>query len=461
MQSDVLSFSHEARLKVIVGIITCILLASIDQTVVLPALPQMAASLGDRSHISWVVSAYLLTTTATTPIYGKLSDQLGRRAVLTPALLVFLTASVVCALAGSGGVLILGRALQGMGGGALMAVAQSAVADVVPSRERGRYQAWFAGTWAVSTLAGPVVGGFIAGHYSWRWIFWGNIPLVLVALVMSYRALGVLRPHGGQAPIDYPGAVLLIGAVTLLLLALSAGGVDVPWVSGRELALCVLAGGLFWVLKAQQSRAKAPLLPGRLLVKQGHISVIAFLFSGAMFVLTFQLPLLLQWVYHASPAEAGMGLMPMLFATTIGAYSAGQFLRATGRVRTALAVGLVLAGVGFVPLGLRPLGGGMGWPIGWSFVIGAGLGMLMPTSLITVQSLAGQHDVGTMTGLLLLVRSLGGAFGATLAGAALSLFAAGAVDGFRAGFLGGAAVLCVSLVILARMGDVGLGTASE
>ncbi|WP_297366878.1 MDR family MFS transporter [Acidocella sp.] len=454
-------YSHEARMRVIFGILTCILLASIDQTVVLPAIPQMAASLHDSAHISWVVSAYLLTTTATTPIYGKLSDQLGRRAVLSPALLVFLAASGLCALAGSAGWLILGRALQGVGGGALMAVAQSAVADVVPPRERGRYQGWFAGTWAVSTLVGPVVGGFVAQHVSWRWIFWGNVPIVLVALAMSHRALKGLAPKGGRAPIDYPGAGLLLAAVGLLLLALSMGGVDLAWGSARELGLFGGAALLFVMLWRQQGLAPAPLLPGHLLARQAHVSVISFLFSGALFELIFQLPLLLQGAYHTSPSGAGAGLMPMLFGTTMGAYGAGQFLRATGRARTALAFGLAVAIGALVPLGLWPLGAGLGWAVGWSMLAGIGLGALMPTSLVSVQSLAGGRDVGTMTGLLLLVRSTGGAFGATLAGVALSLSAPGTLAGFQAGLLGAAGALGLALLVLARMPDVELGTANR
>ncbi|WP_298282827.1 MFS transporter [Acidocella sp.] len=454
------SHDHAARMRVIFGILTCILLASIDQTVVLPAIPQMSASLHDRAHIAWVVSAYLLTTTATTPVYGKLSDQLGRRAVLSPALLVFLAASCVCAAAGSAAWLILGRALQGVGGGALMSVAQSAVADVVPPRERGRYQGWFAGTWAVSTLVGPVVGGFVAQHISWRWIFWGNVPLVLLALGVSHRALAGLAPRGGRAPIDYAGALLLVCAVAALLLALSMGGVDLAWGSGRELGLFGLAALLSGLLWRQQSAAPAPLLPGHLLARQAHVSLIAFLYSGALFEIIFQLPLLLQGAYHASPAGAGAGLMPMLFGTTIGAYGAGQVLRATGRVRTVLACGLVLAICGVVPVGIWPLGQGLGWPVGWSLLTGIGLGLLMPTSLVSVQSLAGGRDVGTMTGMLLLVRSTGGAFGATLAGVALALSAPGTLAGFQAGLLGAAGALGLALLVLTRMPDVGLGTAN-
>ena len=208
-------YSHAEKMRVITGIIVCILLTAIDQTVVLPAIPQMATSLHGGAHLSWVVSAFLLTTTATTPVYGKLSDQLGRRAVLIPALIIFMLASVFCALAG--------RALQGIGGGALLAGSQAAVADVVSPRERGKYQAWFAGTWAVASIAGPVAGGFITEHLSWRVIFWANIPVTAAAILLCARGLAGLPKAGGRGRIDYLGALLMVSSVTALLAGQSTG----------------------------------------------------------------------------------------------------------------------------------------------------------------------------------------------------------------------------------------------
>jgi len=449
-------YSHAERMRVVTGILMCLLVMALDQTVVLPAIPQMAASLHGVSHISWVVSAYLLSTTATTPIYGKLSDQLGRRQILAPALVVFMLACIVCAMAESVPMLILGRALQGLGGGALAAVTQAAVADVVPPRERGRYQAWFASTWALSSVAGPVAGGFITQHFSWRWIFWGNLPLCLLALALSWRGLAGLKPLGARGRIDYLGAALLMGSVATLLLGVSAGGVDFPWLSAPELGIFALAAGGFAVLAGQQRRAPSPLLPGAVLARMRAIAAVGFLNSAAMFMAIFLLPLLLQWFYGETPGQAGLQLVPFLFATTLGAFSAGQVSRRTGLVRPVLAVGLVVAICGFALLGLRPHAPGLAYPVGLSALFGLGLGAIMPTTLVAVQSLAGPGEVGATTGMLLLLRAMGGAFGATLAGAVVAVAREGRLAGFRWGFIGGAILLLAALAVVARMREINL-----
>jgi EmrB/QacA subfamily drug resistance transporter len=454
-------YSHAERMRVITGILACILLVALDQTVVLPAIPQMAASLHGVSHISWVVSAFLLTTTATTPIYGRLSDQLGRRRVLAPALVVFLLACVVCAMADSLPILILGRALQGLGGGALAAVSQAAVADVVPPRERGRYQAWFASTWALSSVAGPVIGGFIAQHFSWRWIFWANLPLGALALVLSYRGLAGLKPAGAHGRIDYLGAALLMGSVGALLLGVSAGGVDFPWMSVREIGIFAVAACGFALLTVQQRLAPVPLLPGAVLARMRGIAAVGFLNTAAMFMGIFLLPLLLQWFYGETPSQAGLKLVPFLFAATVGAFAAGQVTRSTGLVRPVLATGLFVAACGFVSLGLVPHAPSLAYPVGFSALSGLGLGAMMPTTLVAVQSLAGPGEIGATTGILLLLRAMGGAFGVTLAGSVLALARHDALAGFRWGFLGAAGLLLVALVVALRMRDINLSGTGE
>ena len=456
--------SHAEKLRVIFGVIVCILLAALDQTVVLPAIPQMAANLGGGAaslgvagragaHLSWVVSAYLLTTTATTPIYGKLSYQLGRRAVLVPAILVFLAACVVCGAAWSVPVLIAGRALQGAGGGALMSVAQAAVGDVVSPRERGKYQAWFAATWAFASVAGPVAGGFVVQHFSWRWIFWANLPVGFLAIWLCWRGLAGLRPTGRRGKIDFFGAGALLVGVAAVLAALSLGGVDLAWGSAQEIGLVAVGGLVLGVLWWQQKRAEEPLFPGSLMAQAGYRSVllVAFLNSAAMFAAIFMLPLLLQWVFKARAAESGLEVMPFLFTTTLGAFAAGQLARVTGRPRNILAVGMMVSAAGFWAMAALPAGVGVTWAVAVAAVMGVGIGAVMPTSLVAAQSQAAGRDLGAATGILLLMRSLGGAFGATLAGAVLAEFAGDVWTGFRVGFLAGGVMLAAAAAVAWRM----------
>jgi EmrB/QacA subfamily drug resistance transporter len=451
-------YSHGERMRVVFGILTCLMLAAIDQTVVLPAIPQMAASLHGGGHLSWVVSAYLLTATATTPIYGKLSDQLGRRAVLIPALVFFCVASVVCALASSVLMLVFARALQGVGGGALLAVSQAAVADVIPPRERGKYQAWFSAVWTISSVAGPIAGGIVAEHLSWRWIFWFNVPLALLSIGFTARGLAGLKPVGRRSRIDYFGALLMIAAVAAALFGLSAGGVDVPWLSAEELGIFVLAVGIFAVLALQQRRATAPLFPAALLARPAFRGIleISFVNSAAMFAAIFLLPLMLQWLYHQGAAASGLELVPFLFGTTAGAYVAGQVTRHTGRSRMVLVAGVAPSAVAFLLLAVAPGSGTLVYPMSVSAVFGLGIGCVMPTSLVLAQSQAAGRDMGAATGLLLLLRAMGGAFGATLAGALLALAHPDLHQGFRYGFCACALLQLVATVISWRMEEVPL-----
>ncbi len=446
-------YSHADKMRVLSGILTCILLAALDQTVVLPALPEMANSLHSGAHISWVVSAYLLTTTATTPIYGKLSDQLGRREVLVPAIILFLLACVFCALADSVPMLILGRAFQGIGGGALLSVSQSAIADVIPPRERGKYQGWLAGVWAISSVAGPIAGGFVVQHLSWRWIFWANLPLGLIALVQCIRGLGFLAPSGRRAKIDYAGAGLLLLSVTALLAALSLGGVDFPWVSWPIFGGFVLSLVLFGLLSTQQRLAAEPLFPPSLLRTKGffQINFIAFLNSGAMFGAIFLLPLLLQELLHANPAASGLEIMPFLFSTTVGAFTCGQMAKRSGKTRNIMVVSLASGAAMFLLMAALPLDSGVLGFATVSGLFGLGIGGVMPTSIVTAQSQANQRDVGTATGILLLLRSMGGAFGATIAGAVLAYTADNLLNGFRLGFFLCAVMMLVAAITALRM----------
>lgn len=429
-QAEPRRYSHAERLRVVQGVMLCMLLAALDQTVVLPAIPQMAQSLHGQTHLSWVVSAYLLASTATTPLYGKLSDQFGRAKVLGPALVAFVLTSLFCAMAWSVPALLLGRALQGLAGGALITVSQAAVADAVPPRERGRYQAYFASMWALASGAGPVVGGWLAQNLSWRYIFWVNLPLGLCALALCIRGLKDLPINGRRGRFDLSGAGLLIGASTLLLLAISLGGVDLRWLSWPEAGL-VLAGLLgLLALRVQQRRSPHPLMPSGLLIRLRGTIALAALNNFALFGAIFMFPLLLQRFFHDKPAQAGIELVPFLLTGVAGAYTAGQIARRTGKLRAMFVTGTSLASTAFLVMTLNPLFA----PVPVSALIGFGVGMLQPTTILAVQALTDLPEIGIATGMLLLLRAIGGVFGATLAGAALDGGFADPVSGYRLGF---------------------------
>ena len=422
------AYTHRQILRVVTGIMLCILLAALDQTVVIPAVPAIAADLNDFGHLAWIVSAYLLTSTAATPIYGKLSDTYGRRALLLPALVVFILASALCALARSLPELIAARALQGLGGAGLMAMAQAAVADVVAPRERGRYQAYMASMWGLASVAGPVVGGYVTDHLSWRWVFWINLPLGLAALWLCDRALRLLPVRRGRARIDYPGAALLVVGTVSWLLVLSWGGVEHPWTSPRVLGLAVAGSASLLALATWERRAADPILPPRLFRDPVFLRgvCIAFLTSVGLFGATFLLPLHSQLLLGADASRAGLLVMPFLAATVAGAFAGGQAVRWLGRIKAIVLVGLLGCAGGFVLLGVLPAAASPWLVLPCTALLGFGMGTTLPTVLMLVQNAAEQRDVGAATGALLFLRSMGGAFGSTLVGSLLaSRFAAG------------------------------------
>jgi EmrB/QacA subfamily drug resistance transporter len=422
------NFSHKQILQVISGVLLCILLAAIDQTVVVPAVPAIAADLHGFGHLSWIVSAYLLTSTAATPIYGRLSDIWGRRAMLLPAIALFVLASILCAMSQSLWQLIAFRALQGIGGAGLMAMSQAAIADVVAPRERGKYQAYMAGTWGVASVAGPILGGWMTDDFSWRWIFWINVPIGIAAFILSDRALRLLKVRPMPARIDYAGAALLTLTVAACLLVMSWGGIEYAWDSAQVLGLIAAAVVLLAALVVRELRTPDPLLPPRLFANSVFTRgvIIASFAAGAMFGGTFLLPLFFQLLHGANAASSGTLVVPFLASNVVGAYTAGQLARKLGRVKLIIVGGLLLSVVGYTLLAVLGAGSSHTVTVLDMLVVGFGLGITMPSNLVVVQNAAERRDVGVATGTLLFLRSMGAALGSTLVGTLLAgRFAAG------------------------------------
>jgi EmrB/QacA subfamily drug resistance transporter len=416
-------YSHAQILRVISGIVLCMLLAALDQTVVIPAVPAIARDLHSYEHLAWIVTAYLLTSTAATPIFGKLSDTYGRRALMTPAIGIFILASILCAIAGSLPQLILFRGLQGIGGGGLFAMAQASIADVVSPRERGRYQGYMAGTWAVASIAGPVIGGYVTDDLSWRWVFWFNLPLGLLAIYLCDRALRLIVVVPRRSRIDVVGAVLLTCGISALLLMLSWGGTTYPWLSAPVLVLGLLGLCLLAALAAQERHAVDPLLPPRLFTNDIFLRGVAVAFFAAfgLFVATFLLPLDFQLLHGYGAEASGLLVMPFLVSSTAGAYTAGLLTRKLGKTRIIILTGLAAAAAGFLLLATTRAPTDAVLIMAESVVLGTGLGLCMPTSIVIVQNAVERRDIGAATGALLLLRSMGGAFGSTAAGSLLTL----------------------------------------
>jgi EmrB/QacA subfamily drug resistance transporter len=415
-------FTHTQIVGVLTGIVLCILLAAIDQTVVVPAVPAIAADLNGFNHLSWIVAAYLVTSVSTTPIYGKLSDGLGRRALLLPAIVLFVVASGLCALSRTLNELIVFRALQGVGGGGLLSMAQAAIADVIAPRERGRYQGYMAGTWAIASLFGPVLGGWIVQYLSWPWIFWINLPLGAAAFVLSNRALKILKPRRVPIRIDYLGAILLTSFITLFLLVMSWGGVEYAWDSPEVIWSSVTVVVLLALLVIQERRSPDALLPPILFVNPVFVCgiILACMASAVMLGMTFVLPLFFQLLRGADPASSGSRLVPMLAVGPIGAFTGGSLTRKLGRVKPIILVGTAVMVAGLSLMAMMDASTPTPLVILYMMMVGVSTGLCGPTALVATQNSVTRAQLGVATSTLLFCRTMGGGFGSTLFGAILT-----------------------------------------
>lgn len=413
------SLSDREKNVIIAGVLLSMLLAALDQTIVAPALPTMAATLGHAEYLSWVVTAYLLTATAVAPLYGKLSDIYGRRPVIFAAILIFLAGSVICALAPNMLVLIAGRAVQGLGGGGLFALTQTVIGDLVPPLERARYAAWISGTWAIASVAGPLLGGGFAEHLHWSLIFWINLPLGLIAIAFISNPLKKLAIAGARHNIDGWGALLLIIATSLLLLAVNWGGNNHAW-SDPQIVGLLAGSAAFWFLFGLRLRlADEPLVSlevlGNRIVLTGTVTM--FLLQGGSIGLAVYLPVYMQATLGLSPGDTGLAMLGLLLGMTAGAGLSGRLVPRMVNYKRIAHVGLACAILGLGVLAYIADQAHIMEVELATTVIGIGIGTIFPVSTVAVQNAVDKKDLGIATGLLTFLRSLGGAMGVAALGA--------------------------------------------
>jgi EmrB/QacA subfamily drug resistance transporter len=409
--------------RLLTGLFLVILLGAMEQTIVAVALPGIARQLDGFGLMAWVVSAYLIASTVVTPVYGKLGDIFGRRAALTCALSLFVAASLACALARTMPQLILFRVLQGIGGGGLLSVSMAAIADTVAPRERGRYQAYTSAIWTVASLAGPAVGGYLTEHLSWRWIFWINLPLGALALLMLRRALPSGRRASAESGIDYTGIALFSAGISTLLMAVTQIGHGEAAGSPHNLAM--LAGGLLvlGLFVRHERRAANPILPMSLFRNRTVAICFATLFLNyvQMISISVLLPLRLQVVANTPVDVAALHLLPMTLTSPIGAFLGGRLMSASGRYMPFQFAGAVLAAL--AAFGLAWADPHRGWMSGTALVaIGVGIGMQLPTAVVATQNAVSPAQIGLATALTSFARLLGGASGVAVLTAVLITF---------------------------------------
>lgn len=408
---------HEV-IAIIGGLALAMFLSALNQTIVATALPTIGRAFDDFENLSWVVIAYLLTSTIVAPLYGKLSDIYGRRGMMLAALGLFMAGSAASAAAPSMLMLILGRGLQGLGGGGIVPLAQSIIADAVPPRERGYYQAYTGSVWIIAGAVGPVLGGVIAEHLHWSMIFWLNVPLGLAAAFLSHRQLKLVPVHERAHKIDVTGAALMMAAATALLLALSWGGTRFPWLS-QQIALLIAAALVLTALFVWRVlRAPEPFLPIAVLknpiMRAGSLTSACS--QGVAIGLTIFVPLYYEMVHGLSASDSGLALIPIVIMTTPGSFLSGRCMLYLDRYKWFPLLMLCIAAVAVALLAIYPL-----MPV-WvvavvTGLVGMGTGSSYPVVTVSIQNAVAHRQIGIAMGAMNFFRALASAFVVAVMGA--------------------------------------------
>jgi EmrB/QacA subfamily drug resistance transporter len=434
-----------------------VLLGALEQSITAVALPVIASELNGFTLMAWVVSAYLVASTVVTPIYGKLSDMYGRRTMLTVSVGIFVLASAGCAMSQSMPQLVLMRVLQGIGGGGLLSIAQAAVSDVVAPRERGRIQGYFSSVWVTASMAGPIVGGYLTHYLSWHWIFWINLPVGVIALIMVRSSLRLLPlpPRDTRRVIDYGGALLLAAGLTGVLMAITRIGQGVPIFESLNCTL--LVGGLlvmavfFW----HEGRTAAPIIPLPMLRIPTVAICCSALFMGFFILISVSvlLPLRLQMA-GLSPELSALRLLPLTLTTPIGAWAAGRLMSRHGHYKKMMLAGsLVASAAGFVLVLISPQHDLL-MTLAMA-IMGLGLGTQFPTALVATQNAVQRSQVGIATALTSFSRLLGGAIGVAVMTAVTIALLRNALGDFHVGNApdGGDAMMQIFHAVVAASND--------
>ncbi len=414
----VLAKAEHRRILVILGALMLgMILASLDQTIVSTALPTIAGDLHGLNHLSWVVTAYLLTLTISTPLWGKLGDLFGRKKLFQAAIVIFLIGSALAGLSQSMIELIAFRAIQGVGAGGLMVGAQAIMGDVVSPRQRGRYMGYFGAVFAFTSVAGPLLGGWFTEHLSWRWVFYINVPIGIVALFVIAAVLHI-PVRRTQHSVDYLGTALLGAAVTAVILLTTWGGTTYAWRSVQILGLGLAAIALVVAFALVERRAAEPLMPLSLFRNPvfSVTSAIGFIVGFIMFGAIIYIPLYLQTVHGASPTSSGLQLLPLVFGMLATFIPSGRLVTRWGRYKIFPVIGTAVMSVGLFLLSLMTPSTTLAESSFFMIVVGLGIGMVMQILVVAVQNAVPYSQLGTATSAATFFRTIGGAFGVALFG---------------------------------------------